>query len=94
MPSPPLTRLRTPMDDVPIDTFRELAEFVRRVAPRWLDGSRSLNRPTMPPCPAERDGTWSSSQLLRRQRCALACRFKPGHHSAQALKRRVHPSLR
>jgi hypothetical protein len=28
-----LTRLRTPMDDVPADTFRELAEFVRRVAP-------------------------------------------------------------
>lgn len=48
MPRSPLTRLRTPMDDVPINTFRELAEFVRRVAPRWLDGSRSLNRPTMP----------------------------------------------
>jgi len=42
-----LTRQRTPMDDVPVDTFRELAEFVRRVAPRWLDGSRSLNRLTM-----------------------------------------------
>ena len=47
MPRSTLTRLRTPMDDVPADTFRELAEFVRRVAPRWLDGSRSLNRLTM-----------------------------------------------
>jgi hypothetical protein len=47
MPKSTLTRLRTPMDDVPADTFRELAEFVRRVAPRWLDGNRSLNRLTM-----------------------------------------------
>jgi hypothetical protein len=47
MPRSTLTRLRTPIDDVPADTFRELAEFVRRVAPRWLDGSRSLNRLTM-----------------------------------------------
>ena len=47
MPRFTVTRLRTPMDDVPVDTFRELAEFVRRVAPRWLDGSRSLNRLTM-----------------------------------------------
>ena len=42
-----LTRQRTPIDGVPADTFRELAEFVRRVAPRWLDGNRSLNRLTM-----------------------------------------------
>ncbi len=41
-----LTRHRTPLDDVPVETFREPAEFVRRVAPRWLDGSRSLNRLT------------------------------------------------
>ena len=47
MPRPILTRQRAPMDDVPVDTFRELAEFVRRVAPRWLDGNRSLNRLTM-----------------------------------------------
>lgn len=42
-----LTRQRTPMDDVPVVTFRDFAEFVRRVAPRWLDGNRSLNRLTM-----------------------------------------------
>ena len=30
MPRSTLTRLRTPMDNVPADTFRELAEFVRR----------------------------------------------------------------
>jgi hypothetical protein len=47
MPRSTLTRQRTPLDDVPVDTFRELAEFVRRVAPRWLDGSRSLNRLTV-----------------------------------------------
>jgi hypothetical protein len=42
-----LTRQRTPTDDVPVDTFRELGEFVRRVAPRWLDVSHSLKRLTM-----------------------------------------------
>jgi hypothetical protein len=47
MPRPILTRQQTPLDDAPVDAFREFAEFVRRVAPRWLDGSRSLNRLTM-----------------------------------------------
>ena len=42
-----LTRQRTPLDDFPADSFQDFAEFVRRVAPRWLDGSRSLNRLTM-----------------------------------------------
>lgn len=47
MPRFTLTRLRTPMDDAPAGSFQDFAEFVRRVAPRWLDGSRSLNRLTM-----------------------------------------------
>lgn len=42
-----LTRQRTPMDGEPAGTFREFAEFVRRVAPRWMEGSPSLNRLTM-----------------------------------------------
>ena len=44
MPRFTLTRLRTPLDDFPVDAFQDFAEFVRRVAPRWLDGSRSLNQ--------------------------------------------------
>ena len=44
MPRPILTRQRTPLDDFPVDAFQDFAEFVRRVAPRWLDGSRSLNQ--------------------------------------------------
>lgn len=47
MPRPILTRQRTPLDDFPVDAFPDFAEFVRRVAPRWLDGNRSLNRLTM-----------------------------------------------
>ena len=47
MPRPIHTRQRTPLDDFPVDAFQDFAEFVRRVAPRWLDGSRSLNRLTM-----------------------------------------------
>jgi hypothetical protein len=47
MPRTILTRQRTPLDDFPVDAFQDFAEFVRRMAPRWLDGSRSLNRLTM-----------------------------------------------
>ncbi|MFY9510285.1 MAG: hypothetical protein WAQ05_04865 [Rubrivivax sp.] len=47
MPSSTLTRQRTPLDDFPVDAFQDFAEFVRHVAPRWLDGSRSLNQLTM-----------------------------------------------
>jgi hypothetical protein len=47
MPRSTLTRQHTPLDDFPVDAFRDFAEFVRRAAPRWLDGSRSLNRLTM-----------------------------------------------
>ena len=39
-----LTRKRTPFDGVPVCTFQELATFLRSVAPRWLNGSRSLSR--------------------------------------------------
>ena len=39
-----LTRKRTPFDGVPVDTFQEFATFLRSVAPRWLNGSRSLSR--------------------------------------------------
>ena len=46
MPTPILTRKQTPFDGVPPEVFADLAAFVRRVAPRWLDGSRSLNRLT------------------------------------------------
>jgi hypothetical protein len=44
---PILTRQRTPLDDFPVDAFQDFAEFVGRVAPRWLDGNSSLNRLTM-----------------------------------------------
>jgi hypothetical protein len=44
MPRPVLTRQRTPLDDCPAEAFREFAEFVRRVAPRWLYGSRTLEQ--------------------------------------------------
>jgi hypothetical protein len=47
MPRSTLTRQRTPIDDVPVGTFQDFAEFVRSAAPRWLDGSRSLDRLTM-----------------------------------------------
>ena len=47
MPTPILTRKKTPFDDVPAEVFADLAAFVRRVAPRWVDGSRSLNRLTL-----------------------------------------------
>ena len=44
MHTPVLTRKRTPFDGVPVDTFQEFATFLRSVAPRWLNGSRSLSR--------------------------------------------------
>ena len=47
MPTPILTRKKTPLDGVPPEVFADLAAFVRRVAPRWVDGSRSLNRLTL-----------------------------------------------
>ena len=39
-----LTRKRTLIDGVSVDTFQELATFLRSVVPRWLSGSRSLSR--------------------------------------------------
>jgi hypothetical protein len=47
MPTPILTRKQTPFDGVPPKVFADLAAFVRRVAPRWVDGIRSLNRMTL-----------------------------------------------
>lgn len=47
MPTPILTRKQTPFDDAPAEVFADLAAFVRRAAPRWVDGSRSLNRLTL-----------------------------------------------
>ena len=38
-----LTRKRTPFDSAPVDTFQEFATFLRSVAARWLNGSRSLS---------------------------------------------------
>lgn len=46
MPTPILTRKRTPFDDMTVDAIQDFATFVRRVAPRWVDGSRSLSRLT------------------------------------------------
>ena len=46
MPTPILTSKKTPLDGVPPEVFADLAAFVRRVAPRWVDGSRSQNRLT------------------------------------------------
>jgi hypothetical protein len=40
MPTPILTRKKTPFDDVPAEVFADLAAFVRRTAPRWVGGSR------------------------------------------------------
>lgn len=47
MPTPILTRKKTPFDGVPAEVFSDLAAFVRRWAPRWVTGSRSLNRLTL-----------------------------------------------
>jgi|GEM_PF-6232490 len=47
MPTPILTRKQTPFDDVPAEVFADLAAFVRRAAPHWVHGSRSLNRLTL-----------------------------------------------
>lgn len=47
MPTSILTRKKTPFDGAPPEVFADLAAFVRRLAPRWLDGSRSLNRLTL-----------------------------------------------
>ena len=47
MLTPMLARQSTLLDGIPGDAFREFAEFVLRVAPRWADGSRSLNRLTL-----------------------------------------------
>jgi hypothetical protein len=47
MPTPALTRKRTPLDGVSDHVFQEFVKFVRRAAPRWVDGSRSLNRLTL-----------------------------------------------
>lgn len=44
MPTPVLTRKRTPFDDISADAIQEFATFVRTFAPRWLNGSRSLSR--------------------------------------------------
>jgi hypothetical protein len=44
MPTPILTRKRTPFDDMTAHAIQEFATFVRRVAPRWVDGSRSLSK--------------------------------------------------
>ena len=35
---------RAPFEGVPPETFQEFAVFLRRAAPRWLNGSRSLSR--------------------------------------------------
>lgn len=47
MPTPILTRKKTPFDGVSAEVFADLAAFVRRWAPRWLTGSRSQNRLTL-----------------------------------------------
>jgi len=47
MPIQILTRKQTPFDGVPAEVFADLAAFVRRWAPRWVTGSRSLNRLTL-----------------------------------------------
>jgi len=39
-----LTRKRTLFDGVPVDAFQAFSTFLRSVAPRWLNGSRSLSR--------------------------------------------------
>lgn len=44
MPTPVLTRKRTPLDDMTADAIQDFATFVRRMAPRWVDGSRSLTQ--------------------------------------------------
>lgn len=42
MPTPILARKRTPFDDMTASAIQDFATFLRRVAPRWVDGSRSL----------------------------------------------------
>lgn len=44
MPTSILTRKRTPFEDMTADAIQDFATFVHRVAPRWVDGSRSLSQ--------------------------------------------------
>jgi hypothetical protein len=44
MSTPIVTRKRNPFDDMTTDAIQDFATFVRRVAPRWVDGSRSLTQ--------------------------------------------------
>ena len=44
MHTPVVPSTRTPFDGVPVEAFQEFAAFLRSVAPRWLNGSRSLSR--------------------------------------------------
>ena len=44
MPTPILARKRTPFDDMTADAIQDFATFLRRAAPRWVDGSRSLSQ--------------------------------------------------
>jgi hypothetical protein len=46
MATPILARQPTLLDGVQGNVFREFAALVRRTVPRWVDGSRSLNRLT------------------------------------------------
>ncbi len=47
MPIQILKRKKSPFDGVPAEVFSDLAAFVRRWAPCWVTGSRSLNRLTL-----------------------------------------------
>ena len=47
MPIQILTRKQTPFDGAPAEVFADFAAFVQRWAPRWVTGSRSLNRLTL-----------------------------------------------
>lgn len=44
MPTPILARKRTRFDDMTADAIQDFATFLRRAAPRWVDGSRSLSQ--------------------------------------------------
>jgi hypothetical protein len=71
MHTPIATRKRTPLDGMPVDAFQELAAFLRGVAPRWLNGSRSLSR-----LMARRAGRQQAARG-RRRGCAMSARQPP-----------------
>lgn len=82
MPTPILTRKKTPFDGVLPEVFADLAAFVRRVAPRGLDGRRSLSRMTL------RRAHQRELARSRRRGCSLVPASATSDSSGRVVRRR------